>query len=234
MTANDEILALDARRRKAMVAGDTAELETLLHRDLTYTHSSGAVDTKRVLGSLARLGRGPDEFEVCFEFGCGLGRVTGHLCRHFKRVVACDISPVHLAAARDALRERGIGNVELIQATVGDFGMPDRFDLWFSALVLQHNSPPLIAMIIEKALSMLRPGGLAMFQVPTYAAGYRFDIDEYRRSLDRPADGFEMHLLPQTVIFEIARRANCVPLEVREDGSAGPPWSSQFFIFQKL
>ena len=46
MTTNDEILALDARRRKAMVAGDTAELETLLHRDLTYTHSSGAVDTK--------------------------------------------------------------------------------------------------------------------------------------------------------------------------------------------
>jgi hypothetical protein len=46
MTTNDEILALDARRRKAMVAGDTAELETLLHRDLTYTHSSGAIDTK--------------------------------------------------------------------------------------------------------------------------------------------------------------------------------------------
>ena len=44
--SKDDILALDARRRKAMVAGDTAELETLLHRDLTYTHSSGAVDTK--------------------------------------------------------------------------------------------------------------------------------------------------------------------------------------------
>ena len=29
-----------------MIAGDAGELETLLHRDLKYTHSSGAVDSK--------------------------------------------------------------------------------------------------------------------------------------------------------------------------------------------
>ena len=46
MTINDEVLALDERRLKAMIAGDAGELETLLHRDLKYTHSSGAVDGK--------------------------------------------------------------------------------------------------------------------------------------------------------------------------------------------
>ena len=46
MTINAEVLALDQRRFKAMIAGDVGELETLLHRDLKYTHSSGAVDSK--------------------------------------------------------------------------------------------------------------------------------------------------------------------------------------------
>src|SRR6185295_14857758 len=42
----DDILALDRRRFDAMIAGDAGALETLLHRDLKYTHSSGAVDSK--------------------------------------------------------------------------------------------------------------------------------------------------------------------------------------------
>jgi hypothetical protein len=46
MTANEEVLALDERRIKAMIAGDAGELEKLLHRDLKYTHSSGLVDSK--------------------------------------------------------------------------------------------------------------------------------------------------------------------------------------------
>ena len=44
--SKDDILALEQRRFKAMIAGDTGELATLLHRDLKYTHSSGAVDSK--------------------------------------------------------------------------------------------------------------------------------------------------------------------------------------------
>ena len=46
MTTNDEVLALDKRRIKAMIEGDAGELEKLLHRDLKYTHSSGLVDSK--------------------------------------------------------------------------------------------------------------------------------------------------------------------------------------------
>lgn len=197
-------------------------------------YRSGAIDAKMVVDTLARIGRAPGDFAVLFEFGCGLGRVTTHLCRHFRRIMACDISPVHLEATGTVLRERGIDNVDLRQATVADFGMPDGFDLWFSALVLQHNSPPLIAMILRRAFAMLRPGGVAIFQVPTAAPGYRFDIEEYRGRLEGPAETFEMHALPQSAIYEIARVANCALLEVREDGSAGPPWSAQVFTFQKL
>ena len=197
-------------------------------------YRSGALDTKAILGSLARVGRKPEEFATVFEFGCGLGRVTTHLCRHFGQVVACDISAVHLAATSAVLRERGIGNVALKLATAPEFAMSDGFDLWYSALVLQHNCPPLIATILERAFALLCPGGIAIFQVPTYAARYRFALDDYRRSLGDPTPSFEMHLLPQKAIFEIAHAANCMPLEIREDMSAGPPWSAQVFTFQKV
>ena len=42
----DGILELEQRRFKAMCDGDAAALGALLHDNLTYTHSSGTVDSK--------------------------------------------------------------------------------------------------------------------------------------------------------------------------------------------
>jgi hypothetical protein len=42
----DGILELEQRRFKAMCDGDADALSALLHDRLTYTHSSGAVDSK--------------------------------------------------------------------------------------------------------------------------------------------------------------------------------------------
>ena len=42
----DGILELEQRRFKAMCDGDADALGALLHDGLTYTHSSGAVDSK--------------------------------------------------------------------------------------------------------------------------------------------------------------------------------------------
>lgn len=46
MTSAEAIRALEEQRYAAMVAGDVATLEELLDDALTYTHSSGVVDTK--------------------------------------------------------------------------------------------------------------------------------------------------------------------------------------------
>ncbi len=42
----EQILALESRRFKAMCAGDADALDELFHDDLTYTHTSGRVDSK--------------------------------------------------------------------------------------------------------------------------------------------------------------------------------------------
>ena len=195
-------------------------------------YGSGKGDFDRMIATLERLDRSPDEFQTLFEYGCGLGRTTLHLASRFASVVACDISSRHLELARAKAQQCGVANVLFREARLPDFGMLEPVDLWFCQIVLQHNSPPIIAMILGRAMQVLKPGGVAYFQVPTYSPGYRFRVAEYLAHL--PSSGMEMHVLPQRVIFEIALRAGCVPLEVSEDDATGSPlWLSNTFVFAK-
>jgi hypothetical protein len=119
-----------------------------------------------------------------------------------------------------------------------DFGMPGSdkgapFDLWFSYLVLQHNPPPVMVTILRRMFALLAPGGVALFQVPTYITGYRFDCATYLRS--PPVDPVEGHVLPQQDVLALAREAGCEVLEIREDCSVWPPSEavSNLMLFQK-
>jgi len=167
-----------------------------------------------------------------YEFGCGIGRVTAYLAATFPQVTACDISQSHLDRARQELADRK--NVKFKLVEDDRFAMTEPFDLWTSFIVLQHNPPPIIAMILARMFMKLARGGLAMFQVPTYCLGYRFKVAEYLGG--GALDGaIEMHCLPQSVIFNLAHQAGCVALEVRENDDMGPPsqWLSNTFIFRK-
>jgi hypothetical protein len=136
--------------------------------------------------------------------------------------------------ARDVVARAGAGNVRFALVEDADFGMTEAFDLWYSRIVLQHNPPPIMAMILRRAFAMLAAGGMAVFQVPTYALGYRFGVAPYLAGLGKGND-IEMHVLPQPVVFRLAREAGCEPLEVLEDLSAGPSshWNSTVFVIQK-
>ena len=54
----EQILALEQHRFKAMCAADAGALNELLHRDLKYTHSSGAWDSAGKRFSMAALSGG--------------------------------------------------------------------------------------------------------------------------------------------------------------------------------
>ncbi len=57
MSQEQEILALEDVRFKAMVSGDVGLLDGLLHQDLIYTHSSAVVDTKASYLEAIRSGK---------------------------------------------------------------------------------------------------------------------------------------------------------------------------------
>ena len=88
--------------------------------------------------------------------------------------------------------------------------------------------------MIEHLLASLNPGGIALFQVPTYLKDYSFESQSY---LQTPSDGeiLEMHILPQCDVFRIAQKSACSVVEVLEDDCIGrnPGSTSNTFLFKK-
>jgi SAM-dependent methyltransferase len=181
----------------------------------------------------ARAGIDIAGYRRCLELGCGVGRLSVWLAAQFETVIAVDISPPHLAIARRAAERFGRSNIEFVHlespASLGSIGA---FDIFTSVIVLQHNPPPLIAMILRSVLGQLRPGGVAFFQVPVYREGYSFHVAEYLAAAPG-IDGMEMHLIPQAALFRLLRETGCELLACLEDGATGGYMVSNTILARK-
>jgi len=205
-----------------------------LHESIDDFWSSGEVEANQMIKILERHGCGGYRDKQCVEYGCGVGRVTMALARKFKRVDAYDISPGHLQRAQLRAQETGVRNVVLHQCSSNMLAKLQECDFFYSRIVFQHNPPPVIIELTRQALASLRPGGVAVFQVPTHIVGYRFRLQEWLNT--NHALDMQMHCVPQSKLFELITEQRCVVLEVREDGSAGAPdrMLSNSFVVRKL
>lgn len=198
-------------------------------------YATGERDRALLRDLLARHGLSPAALPRVVEFGCGVGRASLAIAQDFREVIACDISPSHLALARRAASEAGRGNVAWFQSTVERPLPGGRYDLWYSRLVLQHNPPPVMRWLLALAFARLAPGGVAIFQVPTHAEGYRFDLAAYLAR--EPGPAMEVHVLPQAEVFRLAAAARLQVLEVREDthvvATARSDWLSNLFVLRR-
>jgi SAM-dependent methyltransferase len=100
------------------------------------------------------------------DFGCGLGRLTQALAKHFQRVVGVDIAASMVDAARAV--DRSEGRVHYVHNQADDlrqFG-DGSFDFVLSLLVLQHMRPDYAASYLREFVRVLRPGGVAFVQWP--------------------------------------------------------------------
>ena len=171
---------------------------------------------------LDRHGINADRIKTCFELGSGVGRVTLWLARRFERVIASDVSGRMLELAREYLGARAIDNVSYLTINVFDqFNRLENFDLFYSSIVLQHNTPPVQRFMLSQILSRLNPGGIALFQVIGGVRHYRFNAQDYiAEQVDGPR--IEMHPFVHQELFAVAAEQGCRLLEIREEGSCGP------------
>jgi SAM-dependent methyltransferase len=181
----------------------------------------------------ARCGVDLSSYRSCFELGCGLGRSTIWLAEQFETVYAGDISPLHLDYARRTMNKFDRTNVTLFLLNdLAPYEELPSFDVFFSIIVLQHNPPPMMKVLLGIILEKLNPGGIAYFQIPTYALNYQFAAENYLTTV-HPAKSVEVHCLPQRELFKIISQAGCEILEIREDGAVGAASISNRILVRK-
>jgi len=186
-----------------------------LARSLDRFWDSGESEAETTLSLLRQLSFGNTAAKTCVEYGCGLGRVTIPLSRQFGQVHGYDISARHLLLARQRAEAVGCDNVRFHHRGDGLLAPLTTCDFFYSRLVFQHNPPPVMRELVRLALASLRPGGIAIFELPVYLSGYAFRVEEY---LNAPRkERMEMHCLPQREVFALVEAVGCSLIEVRED-----------------
>lgn len=211
----------------SVLTADQFRQEKLNEREF---YATGATDLELLQAFFSRARRDLRSVRRVLELGCGVGRFTEHLSACVSHIEAVDVSRAHLEVAKRRSAECSLPNVTHRQlTTVSDLDSVPEVDLLYCVIVLQHNPPPVMKLILKKALSRVSPGGFAYFQLPTYCKGYSFDALSFEVSPNE----MEMHVLPQATVFSILSDLNYVTLEVQEDTWVGSPsvfLSNTFFV----
>ena len=200
----------------------------------------GLVEQRRAAG--VEFPAGP-----ALDFGCGVGRLTSALTRHFGEVHGVDISEPMLAQARDLatrLDSQPTFHVNH-QPNLGLFE-DGRFAFVLSLIVLQHMPQDIALGYVREFLRVLRPGGIAVFQIPEAHGSPERLLDERRlspstrnrlvqlkaRLLRRPA--MEMHPIPAATVLDEVGRAGGRLRSLTPDRFAGSLCLSLTYAVEKV
>lgn len=191
---------------------------------------SGGEDVRVFLEACRRNALTPPHDGTVLDFGCGVGRLGVHLARVFQTYHGVDISPPHLIEARRRLEMFG---ARASFSLLDDFIAADQtYDCLFSVLVLQHNAPPVMAELLSRLVTRLRPGGIGYVQIPYAVHDYRYSARAHIAD-PSPVGQMEMHALPHRTVFQLLQQGGARPVEAIADGRAGAAGLSTTWLFAK-
>jgi SAM-dependent methyltransferase len=138
--------------------------------DLATFFRTGEREISTLVHQLDQLARPTQSVArgTALDFGCGVGRLSQALARHFETVVGVDVSETMVAHARRLNRHGDrvtyVANPRADLRALGD----RQFDLVYTDLVLQHMVPEQALGYVAEFIRMLRPGGYLVFQLPSH------------------------------------------------------------------
>ena len=209
----------------------------------------GVQDIERIMVQLGLLGATPEP-RAALDFGCGVGRLTRPLAGRFDAVTGVDVSAPMLDEAQ-RLSDAG-ERIRYVLNTAESLPFAGAsFDFVLSLIVLQHLPARLSSGYIKEFIRVLRPGGVAVFQVPagelegsasenpltrrvmnSLPSQWREEI--HRRRSRSDVRDLPMHALPRAKVLRLVdrtRRARVIGC--LEDGFAGPGWRSFTYVVRR-
>lgn len=167
------------------------------------------------------------------DFGCGLGRLSRALAKHFNRVDGVDISEEMLQRA--GVLNRCVSGCRFHHVTTTQLPFKKRtFDFVYSRLVLQHMNLEFAIAYVKEFMRVLKPGALAVFQAPSR------NLVDGRASVASPVSlpqgtaYVEMHAHPREAIERAVASAGGSVLDVRPDNCAGDAFESVCYAATRL
>jgi SAM-dependent methyltransferase len=138
------------------------------------------------------------------DVGSNWGRWTVAAARAGFQAVGIDPSLGAIRAARRVSRQLGV-DLELVVADARHLPFPDTtFDVVFSYSVLQHLAPTAVEAVIAECARVLKPGGVALHQLPNSFGALGLYRQARRRF--RTAAGFEVRYWRPRVLEELFER----------------------------
>jgi 2-polyprenyl-3-methyl-5-hydroxy-6-metoxy-1,4-benzoquinol methylase len=164
------------------------------------------------------------------DFGCGLGRLSQALARHFQSVDGVDVSA---SMIRQAQQYNKCGDKVRYHLNVKtDLSLFSRgsFDFIYSRIVLQHIPTRHELLYIAEFMDLLKPGGIAYFQT-IHAQGLRavvpnWAVEAYRSVKSRGKPYIPMYGVGVAEVEAVIRHRGC-RLENRSEDEY-PGWESRF------
>jgi len=178
-------MSLDELQRNWHELGQDAPLETILcpsvpgqKWDIDAFFASGEAEVAQLVDYLNSQGLGLPKGSA-LDFGCGIGRVTQPLCRHFQMCYGVDIAPSILELARQHNAYGDRCRYILNKSPRLDIFPDSSIDFVYSMITLQNIAPRYSAGYILEFVRILAPGGLLVFQIPNKPTTLRTAIKQW-------------------------------------------------------
>jgi SAM-dependent methyltransferase len=162
-------------------------------------------------------------YDRALEIGCGVGRNTVHLARHFAQVDGVDVSPTMVGSAHERRLPEKV-RLHVLSGRDLDAFDDASFAFVFSHLVFQHvTADAIIESYLREIARVLMPGGVAVLQFDTrpvspIAALVRRLPDMLLPRLRQR--GIRRHRRPASQIRELGRAAGLVLAAERDPDTA--------------
>lgn len=206
---------------------------------------TGEVEVRGYLHLLGSLGIEPGRLRA-LDFGSGAGRLTQALSATFTDVLGLDVaqSMTALAIRENARRTTHAERVSFRTNPHADLrGVDsDSVDLVLSIVVLQHMRNELKCAYIAEFVRVLRPGGVALFTVPSHADWSPSGVarrlpnrlqNVYRRRRYGYHSVMEFHAMRRATVEAVVEDSGGALRAVRQEPMAGPPWTSYLYVVTK-